>query len=215
MPILPDVRHELFAQGLAQGKKKNAAYVAAGFESDRGNAARLSRNPDIQDRIDELMQGTVKRHEHTIDAVLHELARIGFANMLDYIEVQDDGTAVIDLAGLDRAHAAAIGELTVEQLPPAKGDDAAAEPRVQKVRFKLLDKLGALEKLGKHLGLSPSRFEHSGPGGGPIETKDHTAATANEAILRLLTKAGMSAEAIGPLLVKALPGEEPPSEPGD
>jgi hypothetical protein len=41
MPVLPNNKHELFAQGLAKGLSADAAYQAAGYKRDRGNAARL------------------------------------------------------------------------------------------------------------------------------------------------------------------------------
>jgi hypothetical protein len=43
MPILPNHKHELFAQGLAKGLSADAAYQAAGYKRDRGNAARLMK----------------------------------------------------------------------------------------------------------------------------------------------------------------------------
>ena len=36
-------------------------------------------------------------------------------------------------------------------------------------KFKLHDKLNALEKIGKHLGMFIDKHEHSGPGGHPLE----------------------------------------------
>ena len=57
-------------------------------------------------------------------------------------------------------------------------DTAAAIAEVKQTReglaFKLHDKLGALEKLGRHLGMFKDKVEHSGPGGGPIQTITET-----------------------------------------
>jgi hypothetical protein len=54
MPILPNHKHELFAQGLAKGLSADAAYQAAGYKRDRGNAARLTANDSIQKRVAEI-----------------------------------------------------------------------------------------------------------------------------------------------------------------
>jgi hypothetical protein len=38
------------------------------------------------------------------------------------------------------------------------------------VEIKLWDKPNPLKLMGRHVGLFPDKVEHSGPGGGPIET---------------------------------------------
>jgi hypothetical protein len=48
MPVLPNNKHELFAQGLAKGLSADAAYQAAGYKRDRGNAARKSNGLNEQ-----------------------------------------------------------------------------------------------------------------------------------------------------------------------
>lgn len=53
-------------------------------------------------------------------------------------------------------------------------DTAGAVAEVKQTReglaFKMHDKLAALDKLGRHLGMFKDKVEHSGPGGGPIQT---------------------------------------------
>ena len=55
---LSNRRHELFAVALAGGATEQAAYEKAGYEGDRGNAARLTANDSIRARVAEL-QGQV------------------------------------------------------------------------------------------------------------------------------------------------------------
>jgi hypothetical protein len=43
--------------------------------------------------------------------VVVELARVGFANILDYIKISPDGLRYTDLSGVTRGQAAAPGEL--------------------------------------------------------------------------------------------------------
>ncbi len=58
MPILPNPRHESFAQALAKGKTADEAYAQAGYSPNRGNATRLKANEYIRKRVSEL-QGRV------------------------------------------------------------------------------------------------------------------------------------------------------------
>ena len=54
MPILANTKHEIFAQGLAEGKTADAAYSDAGYRPDRSHAARLAANGRIVARVVEL-----------------------------------------------------------------------------------------------------------------------------------------------------------------
>jgi hypothetical protein len=45
---LRNVKHEQFVQLLLQGKDATDAHEQVGFQRDRGNAARLQRNPKVQ-----------------------------------------------------------------------------------------------------------------------------------------------------------------------
>jgi hypothetical protein len=63
MPVLPNNKHELFAQGLAKGLSADAAYQAAGYKPHRGNAARLRANEIIQRRIAEILGKAAEKAE--------------------------------------------------------------------------------------------------------------------------------------------------------
>ncbi len=70
MPPLQNIRHELFAQGVAKGMPKVKAYSEAGYEENRGNAVRLMKaNESIPSRIAEIQAmdfGKVKIERETI-----------------------------------------------------------------------------------------------------------------------------------------------------
>jgi len=96
------------------------------------------------------------RLEITADRVLQEIAKLAFANMLDYVQPQECGGIVTDFSKLTRDQAAAIQEVTVEEYADRTGTDEKGKPefeRVKRVRFKLADKGQNLERLGKHLQL--------------------------------------------------------------
>lgn len=84
-----------------------------------------------------------------LDRVIREIALIGFANMTDFMQVDERGLAYVDLKTLTRDQVAAIKEITVEEFKDGRGKDA---PTVLRIRIKLADKLPALLALGKHLG---------------------------------------------------------------
>jgi phage terminase small subunit len=130
-------------------------------------ATRLARRNKVVARVRELREQSAARTTVTAARVLEEMAKIGFANMMDYIQIQPDGSAYVDLNQVDRDKAAAISEIVVDTYMDGKGDDAR---EVKRVRLKLHDKRGALMDMGKHLGMFTQRVEHTGPGGGPIQT---------------------------------------------
>ncbi len=78
----------------------------------------------------------------TADWVVDELRKIAGANMADYMKPGPEGYPVLDFSSLTRDQTAALSQVTVE--------DVAGGKRVQ---FKLHDKLSALDKLGRHLGI--------------------------------------------------------------
>ena len=81
MAVLQNHRHELFAQGIVEGKTSDQAYIDAGFKPGRNNAARLRAKENIQARIKELQNRGLKRHDITIDRILEEYAKLGFSDI--------------------------------------------------------------------------------------------------------------------------------------
>lgn len=172
MPSLKNAKHERFARELAAGKSQAEAYVLAGYSPNRGNASTLSLNKSIQKRVAELLnraseieikatQIAVEKLAITKERVLGEMAKIGFANMMDYVRVGENGDAYVDLSRLDRETGAAIGEITVEEYKDGRGEDARD---VKRTKFKLLDKKGALADMARVLGMFIERKEVGAPG---------------------------------------------------
>lgn len=76
MPALPNARHERFAQELAKGETADAAYVAAGFKANRGNAARLKANESVMTRLAELQGKAAVRAVVTTESLIAEADEI-------------------------------------------------------------------------------------------------------------------------------------------
>ena len=121
-------------------------------------ASKLLAHSKVAQRVAGLQSEAAERNEITVDKIVQELAKIAFANMLDYIRITEDGGAAVDLSTLDHEQAAAISEVTSEIYMDGRGDDSE---RVKRTKFKLADKRAALVDLGKHLGMFVERRENS------------------------------------------------------
>ena len=61
MPVLKNARQEAFCQALARGMTQVAAYEAAGYRPDKGNASELTAKDNIQARVKELQEAAAQR----------------------------------------------------------------------------------------------------------------------------------------------------------
>lgn len=123
------------------------AAIRAGYSAKTAEwiGPRLITESHVSAAIQEAMANREKRTLVTADAVITELAKIGFSNMQDYV---GESFSVQDVQKLTRDQAAAIQEITVD------GD---------KIRFKLADKRAALVDIGRHLGIFERDNKQSNP----------------------------------------------------
>ncbi len=119
----------------------------------------LLAKKQVSEAVAQRRKKLAEKAEVTQEKIVTELAKLGFSNMLDYIRVQPDGSAVVDLASLTREQAAALSEVVVDEYMDGGGEDARP---VKKVKVKLADKRNALVDLGKHLGMFVEKVELSG-----------------------------------------------------
>ena len=153
-------KHKRFVEEYTVDWNGTQAAIRAGYAANSAGqqAYDLLKKPEIQDAIAEVMAERQERCNVSVDKVIGELARLAFANMMDYMQITSDGDPYVDLSQLTRAQAAGILEFTVDDFMDGRGDDAR---EVKRVRIKLHDKKGPLIELGKHLGL----FRGEGKGG--------------------------------------------------
>ena len=83
MPILKNPRHERFAQLLASGKTKAAAYVEAGYSPSDGNSSTLSKTKGVAKRLEELLEKqraaidiAAERAAVTVESLIADATRI-------------------------------------------------------------------------------------------------------------------------------------------
>jgi phage terminase small subunit len=151
MPILPNTRHEAFAQALATGMTADAAYQEAGYKPNRHNAGRLKTNEHIKARVGELVAASAERTGVTLDRVLREYECIAFNGMSKFLRISSDGDPIIDLSQCSPEDLDLLAETTLEDFTEGRGEDARD---IRRVKIKMLDRLKALEALGKHLGMA-------------------------------------------------------------
>lgn len=136
------------------------SYDAAGMSTNsvHREAHALLENPKVAARLDELQAAHQKRHEATVDRLVKELSLIAFADAGEFFEWGPDGVTVRDKAVLTAEQRRVVSEVS-QTVTEAGGT----------IRVKLHDKLAAIDKLGKHLGMFKDVHEHTGPDGGPIQ----------------------------------------------
>ncbi len=129
------------------------AAIRAGYSRTSARTAgwRNLRRPEVQAAIAEAQAPRLAKLAIDAETVLAELARIAQANVLDYMRIGEGGEPIVDFSRLDRASAAALSEIVVEDFPNARG---AGNREVRKVRFRLHDKLAALRELAKLFGVA-------------------------------------------------------------
>lgn len=165
MPAKLTPKQEAFVRAYIETGNASEAYRKAyGADNTKDsavhvNASKLLKNTKVALRLAELQSKVAERHEITMDKIIRELALIGFANMLDYIQTSEDGGAYVDLSKLTREQAAAIGEVTSETFVEKTEGEDGEKKVVRRTKFKLSDKRAALVDLGKHLGMFPQKVD--------------------------------------------------------
>lgn len=94
--------------------------------------------PEIQEEIQRQQDKRSNRTQITADIVLQELAKIGFSDVTDYVTVEEKG---IKFKQIDPLKSGAISEISSSETQFGTN-----------IKFKLYDKLNALDKIARHLG---------------------------------------------------------------
>lgn len=171
MPALKNARHEAFARGIVEGRSARQAYISAGYSENGADqsASRLLSNAEVSARVaelkDQVAAAVVKTAAMSEQEALEALSTLGRSNARDYATLAYTG----DLRDLTVEQSACVQELTTETYLDGHGDDAR---EVKRVKFKLYDKRASLVDILRYHGAFKDKVEHSGPDGGPIETRE-------------------------------------------
>jgi phage terminase small subunit len=137
-------KQRVFVQEYLIDLNATQAAIRAGYSPRTANviASENIAKPYIKNEIDKVMAERSKRTGINADRVLMELARIGFANAADFIDMDNANL----LQGASRDDTAVIASVKVKLIPTANGNGVEREIR-------LADKIKALERLGDHLNM--------------------------------------------------------------
>jgi phage terminase small subunit len=173
-------RQRLFAKEYLKDLNAKQAAIRAGYSAKTAESkgSQLLRVVKVQEYIEKERMKLEDKASLTVQKVVDELVKIGFANMGDYMRYTPVGDPYLDFSNLTRDQTAALSEVTVEDYVEGRGEEARD---IKRVKFKLCDKRAALVDLGKHLGMFPTKVELTGKGGGPLEHSGTLIVTAPEA----------------------------------
>ncbi len=117
--------------------------------------------PNVKSYLDRRMAKREIRTEISQDKVLNELAKIGFANIDDYVVVDSS-------SGYDK--------VIIKDTKDIPNDKISAISSIKQgangVEVKLHDKVRALENIGRHLGMFKDKLEISGTNEIQIKLED-------------------------------------------
>lgn len=154
-PLTP--KQERFVEEYLVDLNATQAAKLAGYSEKTAHriGAENLQKPAIAKAIAEARHKLSERTEITQERILQEYAKIGFSNITSYVRQQEGERPFVDLDDLTEEQSAAISEVTIKS--QMMGDTPIA---IEEIKFKLWDKLNALEKMGKHLGMFPTRVDH-------------------------------------------------------
>lgn len=132
MPPLSNPRHERFAKGLFEGETADAAYEAAGFKANRGNASRLKANESILTRLSELQSEAAKSAEVTVESLLAEL---------EHARSRADGLDQLSAAVKAISEKAKISGLLVQRVEVGGPGDFSEAETFSELADKMLDEI--------------------------------------------------------------------------
>jgi len=113
------------------------------------------KKPEIEKAIQKAFKERAKRTEVTADRVIDELAAIAFANMGDYLSIDEKGNVQLDFTMLQEADLRALSKFTQKHISKLDGSD------IIETKFDLSSKVNALRMLGEHLGIFKQKIEYS------------------------------------------------------
>jgi phage terminase small subunit len=153
---LKNPKHEAFAQSVAKGLSPEIAFKKAGYTPSLKNAHRLKANEGVLSRIEYLQRAAAERTVTTIERTLNELTLIAYSDIRETV-IWADSQFIEDEDG-DSQVAHSVMLRASDTLSP---ETARAISKVIQtkdgIRVELHDKLSALDKIGRHLGMFRGR----------------------------------------------------------
>lgn len=96
--------------------------------------------------IDHYKKKRANKFNVDADRVIAELCKVAFSNIGDFVELQRDGTPLIDCTDVGPEELAAVSEITQDTYYEGRGEEAVP---VKKTKIKFHNKISALEQLSR------------------------------------------------------------------
>ncbi|MBX3481485.1 MAG: terminase small subunit [Caulobacter sp.] len=158
-----NARQRRFVDGILEGRPPGEAATAAGYTgwAASQSAYELARRPNVAAAI---AAGRARQGRGGLsrEAAIEELARVAMSNILDYAEVRRGGQIEIDLSRIDRARAAGMRELILDETYNHRTGET-----LRRVRVRMGPKLAALRSLIPLLPTSAELAAAEGAAGAP------------------------------------------------
>lgn len=140
--VLTD-KQELFCQEYMKDLNGRQAAIRAGYSQDSATEIAYEHliKPHIQNYIQELKAKRAEKLEISAEKVLAELAKIGFSDLGEYLNEDYSLKALNDIKGK-------TGVIASIQIDETENDFG----KNRTIKYKLWDKLQALEKIARHIG---------------------------------------------------------------
>jgi phage terminase small subunit len=165
-------RQEEFIYRVVKGSTQADAYRHAYSTKNMADktiiekASKLMAQDNIRARYDELKGKITQRLEEdcivTVEEVVRELKKVAFADIKDFLEYKTDLSVVAYEDGEPVTDYRTVVQLKESEMVDGTMIGEVSISRDGTLKFKLHDKMVALEKIGKHLGMFTDKVEHSG-----------------------------------------------------
>lgn len=159
-------KQQRFVDEYVKDLNAKQAAIRAGYSEETAYSigGRLLKNVEVRSAIDLAQSKMAGRNAATAQRTIEELANIAFSDIGELVDFADTVFRIKPGSEIPVWARKAISSVKVRREKVGLGDAP-----VEVVEFKLWDKVSALEKLAKILGLMKERHEFTGKDGGPIE----------------------------------------------
>ncbi|MCP4651189.1 MAG: terminase small subunit [PVC group bacterium] len=139
------------------------AAIAAGYsvKTAEVQASDLLSRPKLKLKVKQLTDKYLKKVEYTGESILNELAILGFSDMNDMLNEDENGDLTLKSLKDMGYNTRCIQQLEITNTTRSFKDSTETQTD-QKIKFKLYDKRATLELIGKNLQLFTDRIHHTG-----------------------------------------------------
>lgn len=175
-------KQERFAEEYLVDLNATQAAIRAGYSVKTADQQghQLLKNTKVAEAVQKARAKLSKNTGITQERVIAELAKIGFS---DLRRVMTNQGGLIDVQDWDEEVAGAVSSVEVVRRQSGEYDEDGNPIMDHVHKIKTWDKVAALEKIGRHLGMFPNKHEHTGADGKPLRivTTEMTPQEAAEA----------------------------------